>query len=175
MEEKYKKYAKAYFTDAASYGKRIDTENLIIKSGKLPENRLGQCVLGEERSMEGITATSKVIKTVTISTDYWDRFKEIGKYTLIYHELDHCVRNADHDDSGVLIEGNEIEKIMSTYSYLVSSTYYQRIYAKYWDGLVENMFTGKAQVWFSYQTYLDKKTALPSSVWATETYESMTR
>lgn len=173
MEEKYKKYAEGYVVDASRYNIGINTSNLIIKTSDLKGAVLGFCSSGTIVGQQGLYATEEAIKTIEINSNYWDDMDEISRYALIYHELHHCLRKAKHDDESVLFNNWKVRKIMSTYSYLFRGSYMNILYATYWDGLVENMFTGKDQKYLTHEEYLQKRTAKKSSIWETETIQSL--
>lgn len=175
MEAKYVEYAESYVVDASRYGIGVDTHNLIIKTDQMAGAVLGYCEYSTRTDYIDFREVEKTVKVIRINSLYWDKMNRIARYTLIYHELDHCLRKSHHDDNALLFNNWKVSKIMSTYSSLLYSSYLGILYATYWDGLVENMFTGKDQRYLTHDEYLQNSTAKRSSIWEKDTIETLTK
>jgi hypothetical protein len=89
IEPQYQQYVTTFERDAATVGKSIKVDDLIVETASdLGTTRMGECRRAEDM-------TPKIV----ISNRFWGFLNETERQMLFHHELGHCVLNRPHNDN----------------------------------------------------------------------------
>ncbi len=82
----FEKYINTFLDEAKKRGRSVDIKNPKLVLQFIDSQGVSECTLSKNK------------KTVSISSNDWKRFDELGREALIFHELGHCLLGLDHNN-----------------------------------------------------------------------------
>lgn len=127
FNEYLKRFRIAHFR---STGTNINTKNLIIKLKVVDAKRHGKRTILYSGNVVGYCIISKRLPAVYIDIDAWNRFSDLLREALVFHELGHCLLRRPH--CNVEFRGRPISIMRH---HLILLKHYERFRDNYIDEL----------------------------------------
>jgi hypothetical protein len=133
IDSELKPYYMSYLQEAKLRNRDLTPKYLVIKFTDSIDNMvLGFCSIQTDKS--NIFTTTP---TIIIDRSKWNKATELDKYTLMFHELHHCIGGyIGHDDS--VDEDGYPKSLMNTYAVSVSYPLHTK---NNWENYLNELFS----------------------------------